>query len=228
MPQTSRVPPNPSVAVRLFCWLQVAALLGAAPALAADVVPAGEYRLEPSHASLLFKVDHLGFSNYTARFRRFDATLQFDPARLAASQVRVTVDATSIETDFPDPAKLDFNKELQGAGWLDAAAHPQMVYRSLRVVPTGGQAFRIEGELTLRGITRPLVLEARYNGGYAGHPMDPNARIGFSATGTLKRSAYGMDYGIPPAGSTMGVSDAVQVIVEAEFTGPPLKKTPTP
>lgn len=228
MPQTSHVPPNPSVAVRLFCLLQVAALLGAAPALADDAVPAGEYRLEPSHASLLFKVDHLGFSNYTARFRRFDATLQFDPARLDASQVRVTVDATSIETDFPDPAKLDFNKELQGAGWLDANAHPQMVYRSLRVVPTSVQAFRIEGELTLRGITRPLVLEARYNGGYAGHPMDPNARIGFSATGTLKRSAYGMVYGIPPAGSTMGVSDAVQVIVEAEFTGPPLKKTPTP
>jgi polyisoprenoid-binding protein YceI len=200
--------------------------VAAAAAAAADVVPAGQYRLEPSHASLLFKVDHLGFSNYTARFRRFDATLQFDPARLAASKVRVTVDATSIETDFPDPAKLDFNKELQGAGWLDAAAHPQMTYRSLRVVPTGGRAFRIEGELTLRGITRPLVLEARYNGGYAGHPMDPNARIGFSATGTLKRSDYGMTYGIPPAGSTMGVSDAVQVVVEAEFTGPPLKQAP--
>jgi polyisoprenoid-binding protein YceI len=214
--------------LRLLPALVVAALLGAAPAPAADVVPAGEYRLEPSHASLLFKVDHLGFSNYTARFRRFDATLQFDPARLAASQVRVTIDATSLETDYPDPAKLDFNKELQGADWLDAAAHPQMAYRSLRVVPTGGKAFRIEGELTLRGITRPLVLEARYNGGYAGHPMDPNARIGFSATGRLKRSAYGMTIGIPPAGSTLGVGDEVQVIVEAEFTGPPLKKAPGP
>jgi polyisoprenoid-binding protein YceI len=207
---------------RVLTNLSVAALLGSAPALAADVVPAGDYRLEPSHASLLFKVDHLGFSNYTARFRRFDATLQFDPARLAASQVRVTVDATSIETDFPDPAKLDFNKELQGAGWLDAAAHPQMVYRSLRVVPTGGQAFRIEGELTLRGITRPLVLEARYNGGYAGHPMDPNARIGFSATTKLKRSEFGIATGIPAPGSTMGVGDEVEVLIEAEFTGPPL------
>jgi YceI-like domain len=97
--------------------------VAAAAAAAADVVPAGQYRLEPSHASLLFKVDHLGFSNYTARFRRFDATLQFDPARLAASQVRVTVDATSIETDFPDPAKLDFNKELQGAGCAASPGH---------------------------------------------------------------------------------------------------------
>ena len=56
---------------------------------------------------------------------------------------------------------------------------------------------RIEGELTLRGVTRPVSLDARYNGGYAGHPMDPNARIGFSATGRLKRSEFGMKYGIP-------------------------------
>jgi polyisoprenoid-binding protein YceI len=194
----------------------------------ADGVPAGAYRIEPSHASLLFKVDHLGFSNYTARFRRFDATLQFDPARLAASQLGVTVDATSIETDFPDPAKLDFNKELQGANWLDAAAHPQMTFRSKRVVPIGERSFRIEGELTLRGITRPVNLDARYNGGYAGHPMDPNARIGFSAIGRLKRSDFGMTIGIPAPGTTMGVGDDVQVIVEAEFTGPPLKKAATP
>jgi polyisoprenoid-binding protein YceI len=208
--------------------LALTVLALAAPALAADVVPAGAYRIEPSHASLLFKVDHLGFSNYTARFKRFDATLQFDPARLAASKLQVTVDATSLETDFPDPAKLDFNKQLQGAEWLDAGAHPQMTYRSLRVVPTGDKAFRIEGELTLRGVTRPMVLEARYNGGYAGHPMDPNARIGFSATGRLKRSAHGMTVGIPAPGTTMGVGDDVQVIVEAEFTGPPLKKPPAP
>jgi polyisoprenoid-binding protein YceI len=232
MIQTFRKLPARVLPDRPFAGLLVVLLavlpLGATPAAAADVVPAGEYRLEPSHASLLFKVDHLGFSRYTARFRRFDATLQFDPARLAASQVRVTIDATSIETDFPDPATLDFNRQLQGTDWLDAAAHPQMVYRSLRVVPTGGKTFRIEGELTLRGINRPLVLEARYNGGYAGHSMDPNARIGFSATGKLKRSAYGMTYGIPPAGSTLGVGDEVEVIVEAEFTGPPLKQPPAP
>ena len=204
----------------LFAW--------ATPATAADGVPAGAYRLEPSHASLLFKVDHLGFSNYTARFRRFDALLQFDPARLAASQLEVTVDATSIETDFPDPAKLDFNKQLQGADWLGAAAHPRMTFRSKRVLPTGDRTFRIEGELTLRGITRPMNLDARYNGGYAGHPMDPNARIGFSATGRLKRAEFGMTVGIPAPGTTLGVGDDVQVIVEAEFTGPALKKATGP
>lgn len=193
-------------------------------ARAADTVPAGRYTLDRSHASLLFSVDHLGFSHYTARFRRFDATLQFDPAKLAAARVEVTVDATSIETDYPDPAKLDFNAQLQGADWLDAKAHPTLTYRSRRVVPSGDGKFRIEGELTLRGITRPVVLEARYNGGYAGHPMDPHARIGFSATGRLRRSEFGMNYGIPAPGTTMGVGDQVELRIECEFSGPPLPK----
>ena len=75
----------------------------------------------------------------------------------------------------------------------------------------------------MHGATRPVVLEASYNGGYIGHPMDPHARIGFSAHGTLKRSEFGIDFGIPQPGSTMGVSDAVDFTIEAEFSGPAWK-----
>jgi polyisoprenoid-binding protein YceI len=132
------------------------------------------------------------------------------------------VDASSIETDFPDPLKVDFNGQLRGRDWLDAAKYPQMIFRSRRVVPTGKQTFRIEGELTLHGVTKPVSLDAKYNGGYAGHPMDPNARIGFSARGHLQRSQFGVSAGIPAPGTTMGVSDEVEVVIEAEFTGPPL------
>lgn len=208
------------LAQRLF----VTALFGVGPGLAADRVPAGTYLLEPSHASLIFRVDHLGFSQYTARFKRFDATLKFDPERIAASDVSVSVDARSIETDFPDPARLDFNAQLQGADWLDAAKHPSMTFRSRRVVSTGERTFRIEGELTLRGVTQPVSLEARYNGGYASSQHEPNARIGFSAKGKLRRSAFGMTAAIPPPGSNIGVGDDVEVVIEAEFTGPPLAK----
>ena len=74
-----------------------------------------------------------------------------------------------------------------------------------------------------RGVTRPVPLEATYNGGYAGHAMDPHARIGFSAHGTLKRSDFGMTYGIPAPGTTMGVGDEVTILLEVEFSGPPLK-----
>jgi polyisoprenoid-binding protein YceI len=187
-------------------------------------VPAGTYRLEPSHASLIFRINHMGFSNYTARFKRFDAQLQFDPTRLAESSVTATVDANSLETDFPDPAKLDFNAQLRGEEWLDAAKYPQMTWRSGAVTVTGPERMRVAGELTLRGVTRPVALEVTFNGGYPGMKLDPNARIGFSARGTLNRSEFGMTAGIPPAGSNMGVSDAVEVIIEAEFSGPPWRE----
>lgn len=185
-------------------------------------VPAGAYTIDPAHTSILFRVDHLGFSNYTARFKKATAQLQFDPNDPAASSVTVTVAANSLETDFPDPKVVDFNAELLGEGWLDAAKYPEIIFRSVSVEPTGARTMRINGELTMHGVTRPMVLDAKFNGGYRGHPMDPNARIGFSATGVLKRSEFGVSYGIPAPGTKMGVSDEVEVIVETEFSGPPL------
>ena len=189
----------------------------AEPSAVADTapvdVPAGAYTLDRSHASLLFRVDHLGFSNYTARFRSFDAKLQFDPKNLAASTVEVTIDPRSLETDFPDPATLDFNAELQSEQWLSSAQFPQMTYRSTAIEVTGARTMKITGDFTLRGITKPVTLDATFNGGYAGHPMDPNARIGFSAHGTLQRSDFGITYGIPEVGTKMGVSDRVEIII---------------
>jgi polyisoprenoid-binding protein YceI len=192
------------------------------PTAATAKVPPGAYTLDRTHASLIFRVNHLGFSNYTARFKRFDAKLQFDPTNLAASKVVASVDVDSLETDFPDPAKLDFNAKLKGAGWLDVATFPRMEFESRRIDVTGVNTVRIHGDLTLHGVTQPIVLAATFNGGYAGHPMDPNARIGFSAQATLKRSEFGITFGIPAPGTTMGVSDEVDVVIEAEFTGPPL------
>jgi len=191
------------------------------PATTKDV-PAGAYTIDLSHASLLFRVNHLGFSNYTARFKRFDAQLQFDPQNLASSRLSVTVDARSLETDFPDPAKLDFNAELLGEQWLNAAQFPEITWRSSSVAVTGANEMRASGDLTLRGVSKPVALDVTFNGGYAGHPMDPHARIGFSARGALNRSDFGISYGVPEPGSTMGVSDRVEIIIEAEFSGPPL------
>jgi polyisoprenoid-binding protein YceI len=197
-------------------------------AIAKDI-PAGAYELDLSHASLLFRVDHLGFSNYTARFKRFNAQLQFDPRNLTAASLEVSIDPRSIETDFPDPATIDFNAMLQGEQWLNVTQFPELKFRSTGVELTGSNALRVRGDLTFRGVTKPVVLDTKFNGGYAGHPMDPRARIGFSARGSLKRSEFGMGFGIPEPGSTMGVSDQVEIIIEAEFSGPPLATTtPTP
>jgi polyisoprenoid-binding protein YceI len=194
----------------------------AAAASAPIEVPAGAYKIDPYHSTLLFRVDHLGFSKYTGRFKTFDAQLQLDPQNLAASSVNVTVDAKSLDVENP-PA--GFVAELIGANWLDTEKFPNITYRSTAVEVTGPNAVKITGDLTLHGVTHPVVLNATFNGGYAGHPMDPQARVGFSARGTFKRSEFGIVYGIPAPGTKMGVSDDVEVIVETELSGP--KWTPS-
>jgi polyisoprenoid-binding protein YceI len=191
----------------------------AVPAASTAPVPAGAYSLDKAHATLLFRVSHLSFSHYTARFSKFDAQLQFDPANPAASSLKVTVDPQSISADN---APEGFMATLAGPEWLDAAKYPEMTYRSTKVERTGTNGLRINGRLSLHGVTRPVTLSGTYNGGYAGHPFDPQARIGFSAKGVLQRSQFGVSYGIPAPGTIMGVSDDVEIIIEAEFTGPPL------
>jgi polyisoprenoid-binding protein YceI len=182
-------------------------------------VPAGEYRVDRAHTSLLFRVSHMGFSHFTGRFTQVNATLEFDPAHIAASKVSVDIDPRSISADN---VPTGFLQTLAGDGWLEADRFPQLTFRSTSIEVTGPNTFRIHGELTLHGVTKPLVLDARYNGGYAGHPMDPHARVGFSATGLLKRSDFGVSFGIPAPGTTMGVGDEVEVVLESEFSGPPL------
>ena len=196
----------------------------AAPAAekpAAPQVPAGDYRLDKAHASLTFTVNHLGFSHYTARFTDFDAKLKFDPANPAAATLEASIDPRSL--DLPAPP-AGFKAELTGPSWLDAAKYPAITFRSTKVEVTGANTAKITGDFSLHGVTKPVVLEATFTGGYAGQPMDPHARIGFSAHGTFKRSEFGIGYGVPAPGTTMGVSDAVEVTIETEFSGPPLAK----
>jgi polyisoprenoid-binding protein YceI len=185
-------------------------------------VPAGDYTLDKSHASLSFKVNHLGFSHYTARFTDFDAKLKFDPANPSASTVEATIDPKSLTLPSP-PA--GFKDELTGKSWLDAGQYPAITFRSTKVEVTGANTADVTGDFTLHGVTKPVVLKATFNGGYAGHPMDPHARIGFSAHGVFKRSEFGIGYGVPAPGTTMGVSDEVDVQIDAEFSGPALAKT---
>jgi polyisoprenoid-binding protein YceI len=183
-------------------------------------VPASDYQLDKAHSTLLFRVSHMGFSHFTARFRRFDAQLHFDPRNVTATQLTAKVDARSIETDYPDPT-YDFNGELQGEPWLNAGKFPEIAFRTTQVEDLGNNALRVHGELTLRGVTKPIVLDATYNGGYPKLPMDPHARVGFSARGVLRRSDFGISGGIPAAGTNVGVGDQVDVIIESEFNGPP-------
>jgi polyisoprenoid-binding protein YceI len=140
--------------------------------------PAGSYTIDPAHTSLLFRVARLSLSNYTARFKKTSAQLQFDPNNLAASSVIVNVETHSLETDYPNVAEHDFNAQLTGEQWLNAAQYPQITFRSTKVEVASPRTLRIHGDLTMRGVTRPMTLDARLNGGYAHHPFEKKARIG--------------------------------------------------
>jgi len=206
--------------------LALSALAPHAPAASAEPVtpvatemPAGTYTLDRAHSSLIFRVNHIGFSWFTARFTHVEAELELAPANPEESKLRVVVDPLSLETDYPDPATYDFNADLQGPHWLDAAQFPEITYTSTAIELVDPDTARITGDLSLHGITRPVTMEATFNGGYASHPLDPTgSRMGFSARGSLNRSDFGLAFGIPEPGTTMGVGDAIELIIEAEFT----------
>jgi polyisoprenoid-binding protein YceI len=226
-----------STTPHLFAAIGMVALIGlqggisraaesAAPSATPPIAaaPAGQYQLDKSHASLMLRVSHLGFSTYTTRFSRFGAELTFDPNNIPASKLVATIDASSLEMDQAPAMCLDI---VKGPKMLDTAKFPEMVFRSAKVRMTGAKSMEVSGTLNLHGVTRPMVLTGTFNGGYAGMPnMDPNARIGFSAHGSLRRSEFGIDFGVPAPGTTMGVGDLIDISIEVEFTGPPLAASP--
>lgn len=202
--------------------------VAAAPAVK-NTAPAGLYTNDPIHTSINFRIGHMGLSHFTARFTRFHGTLQFDPEKPAAMAVEFTLEPASLQTNYPDPKALNFDKQISGEEFLDAGKFPVITFKSTKVEPTGANTAKVTGDFTLHGVTKPVVLDATFNGGYAAGDMDPaGARIGFSATTQIKRSDYGISFGIPAPGSSMGVSDEIDVAIESEWTFKPPGWTPPP
>jgi polyisoprenoid-binding protein YceI len=192
-------------------------VLGAAQDLGEPA--AGVYQLDSGHSRLLFRVNHLGFSHYTALFTDLSADLDFDPDAPEKMHIAAKIKTASLETHYPDPS-LDFNAVLTGTEFLDAAQFPEITFTSTAIKLTGDKQAEVTGDFTLHGVTKPVVLKVQYNGGWGDMPMDVGARIGFSATATLNRSDFGVGFGVPAPGTTLGVSDQVDVILETEFIKP--------
>src|SRR5215472_14865490 len=112
--------------------------------------PAGAYKLDKAHASLVLRVSHMGFSTYTTRFSRFDSDLTLDPRNLSASKVVTTIDATSFEMDAAPQMCLDI---VKGPQMLDTAKFRDIVFKSQEVRMTGAKSMEIAGTLTLHGVT---------------------------------------------------------------------------
>lgn len=194
--------------------------LAALPAAADPLtdIPFQTLTLDPAHASITAKVDHLGFSNYTFGFDTLQATLRFGTDRPQDAVLTATIPVASLDLPTPPPGFLD---QMLGPDWFNAAAYPGITFTSTAITLTGDRSARVTGTLTLLGTSAPVAFDATFNAGYANAPWEPFARIGFSAKGTLNRSDFGMSTGIPAPGSTIGVGDAVTFAIEAEFVGQP-------
>jgi polyisoprenoid-binding protein YceI len=160
-------------------------------------VEAGTYAIEPEHTRVRFDVSHFGFTKYDGEFRKVTGTLVLDPSKPDAAKVDIVIATNSVAV--PN-AKL--KEELDGAQWLDAAKFPQITFKSTKVVSTGADTADVTGDFTLHGVTKPLTLKVKFNGAGA-NPVNKHYTSGFEATGSLKRTDFGVKTYAPMIGDTV-------------------------
>jgi len=185
-------------------------LVVASPALAQGkpdpaAVTAGTYNIDSAHSQVLFTVLHIGFSEYTGQFTNPTGTLTIDPKNPAAAKVDVTFPIDKVSTTV---AKLD--EHLKSKDFFDAATFPTGHFVSTKVDVSGTTA-TITGDLTLKGVTKPITLKARFVGAGAGMGPAKKTNVGFAAAGKIKRSDFGISFGVPM------VSDEVALTINAAF-----------
>lgn len=165
---------------------------------------ADTYVFDVPHTQLIFYVDHIGFSKSEGQFEKFSGSFEFDPDNVAASSVNLTVETNSIDMGY---GKWD--DHMKNADFFDVEKHPTMTFVSTEVTSADGKTGTLTGDLTILGVTQPVTLQVTFN--KAGiHPFNKKYVAGFSASGSFKRSAFGMNYGIPAIG------DEVELRIEVE------------
>ncbi len=173
-------------------------------------LPVGAYRLDPRHATVLFRIRHMGLAWVTARFDRKDATFELDPANPSRSSLTASVEAASVNTGVlnaqGEPA---FDRAIARA--LGGEASPRISFVSTAIERTGAHSARVTGDLTMNGQTHPASLEVTFGGGRV-DPLRGGAMVlGFSAHGVIDRSQWGVTEWSAFAGSE------VQIVIEAEL-----------
>ena len=189
--------------------LLAAAPMAAAPAFAAEPVapkdvaatPAGTYQLDASHTSVTWRVSHLGLTQYTGRFDKISGSLKIDPKAPEASMLSIAIDPNSVSTGLPNFDKKIATDYFKGA---------PIDFQSGKVQRTGPDTALVTGNLTFAGVTKPVTLDVKWNGGIFSKFAQGHV-LGFSATGKLKRSEFGVTQ---LAGA---VGDEVELLIQAEF-----------
>ena len=186
--------------------LLTAALLTAfaAPLAAAPVT----YKIDPNHTDVTAQWSHFGFSNPIAHFGDVDGAITYDPDNVGQSSVEVTLPLSGLEAHVPA-----FNEHLRSDDFFDAANHPHVTFKSTRVEAAGEGKLRVIGDLTIRGVTKEVVLDTTINK-VGEQPMAKRPAAGFDATTTVKRTDFGLGLYAP------NVSDEVQIRITTEAVVP--------
>ncbi|SFG49710.1 Polyisoprenoid-binding protein YceI [Novosphingobium sp. CF614] len=168
-------------------------------------VHAGIYVLDPAHGKITWSVDHLGFSTYVGQFTDMSATLTLDPRTPSAGRLQARVGTESVGT-FNEA----LDRHIKTADFLDTAKFPTARFIATGIRLTDADSAEINGNLTLRGVTKPIVILADFH--QAGtNPIDGRYSVGFDGHARIKRSEFGVSYGLPAVG------DDVTLHFEAEF-----------
>ena len=185
----------------------VAASLTLAGHAAADLstMPAGSYGLDKTHAYITFTYSHLGFSNPRVGFDAFDVALDLDNDAPENSSIKVMIDAASINSRVEE-----FDEHLNGEKFFDTGRFPNIGFTSTSIEQTGQDTFKVNGDLTIKGVTKAVTLDARINKA-AAHPMSKTPTVGVSATTDILRSEWGLGEYAPM------VSDRVNIEIEVEL-----------
>lgn len=196
---------------RITPFLLVLVLSGCAAWLKPDLqrtitqIESGNYSLDPEHAVLLFKIDHMGFSKFVGRFNTFDANLNYVPEDITQSSLEAIVDMTSVDVNNDK-----FERALNGSFWLNTKQHPKAHFKTVAAEQMSPEQLRFEGELTFLGVTKTIYVDVTVNGA-ANNLLTNKYTIGFSASAAFKRSEFGLDTFIPTVG------DDIELEIHAEF-----------
>jgi len=166
------------------------------------------YKIDPNHTNVLASWTHFGFSRPTVNFGQADGTIVYDAENVGASSVQVTLPLKGLSA-FAE----DFYDHLTSTDWFDAAKYPDATFKSTAVEAAGEGKLKVTGDLTVKGVTKPVVLDVTLNNA-AEHPMGKRAAIGFDASATVKRSDFGLGKYAP------NVSDEVALRITTEAMVP--------
>lgn len=167
------------------------------------------YQIDPTHTATVFTWNHFGFSTPSANFSDIQGTINVDNAKPASSSVNVTIPLASLNTNV----KV-LNDHLKTADFFDAEKYPNITFKSTKVQAISKTKYKITGDLTIKNVTKPVVLDATLNK-QAVHPMSKAETIGFNATTSFDRSTFGVGAYVPNVGDKITVSITTEAAVAA-------------